>query len=177
MKFRFHDIKLSFGDTVGSFDPLDLFRPIIRIGPLPRIGSGFTMMERAESIVPVVRQTPMYGARGIFTFFPERPDLNHIVLPPGVDKTEERIVLAHELGHAENSINEPERWTTLVPELSRWRVDGRRPNIKVILDEEKRANARGRFHISELHPELLPRYDDEMEKALETIQHQLERLW
>lgn len=111
-------------------------------------------------------------------FHPERPDLDHIELPPGIGEIEERIVLAHELGHAENSRNERDRWMELIPELESWYVFGRRPkNIKVILDEEKRANARGRFHISELHPELLGYYDDQMEGALEAAERRLENLW
>ena len=161
-------------------DPLDLFRhqfkPYVRIGPRHQQAKGSTMMERAESLVPVLRAKPPYGARGSFSFDPIFPHLDHIILPPNINEIEENIVLAHEIGHVENSRFERERWMKTIPEIMQWRFMGKRPDIDIIIEEERRANERGAVHIRELRPDLIELYAYEMADAIDIVKRQLERL-
>lgn len=178
MKLKWRPLKIE--DDVRSFEPAPFditFRPTIKIMPQMVSAVGSTLVERATSIVPIVRETPPYGARATFSFYPMAPHLDRIVIPPGVNQTEEIITLAHELGHAENSRFERDRWAKIIPEIIRWRVENRRPeNVNLLIEEEVRANARGRVHVKELHPDFLPLYDHEMEWALVSMKSQLGNL-
>ncbi len=141
------------------------------------------MHARANEIVPIVRGYqhgwPMF-ARGLFVHHPRAPDRDHIALPHSKegDAAEEIIVLAHEIGHAENCKYEPDRWVAM--DLSM-----RMMNLKVhpgdmgadqLIQEEMLANVRGQRILKQICPQMIDEFNRQMNMSLLSFIIKLERM-
>jgi hypothetical protein len=137
------------------------------------------LYSRARVIVPVVKKEwlPPHS-RGMFIHHPNTPWLDHIALPQGKCIAEETMVLAHELGHAENCKLEPERWNVLQIHL-KFMCIGIRPlanGIGLLIEEEMLANKRGRLHLQEICPELVTEFDRQMAMSLHAFIIRISRM-
>lgn len=129
------------------------------------------LWERAIRMVPVWKSHSIpYNASGVYMHFAWAPDRDHILIRDGSPAHFEIVILAHELGHAENCRQEAERFKLAMRQVDIWRVlkdNPTEPNL--IVEEEVAANRRGRVHIEELIPELLPTYDLAMDISLDGL--------
>lgn len=131
------------------------------------------LIRRAELYNPVIYTElvknggtlPNY-ARGALMTYPRAPERNHILIMKGLSAHEELIVLAHELGHADNFRYEPERWHRLQSSLKFVAIGIRPPDVMPILEEEVAANERGRTHLIDVCPHIVEEFDRQMSLAL-----------
>lgn len=133
---------------------------------------------RARAIVPIERIVMPTWARGLFISYPHRPHLNHIALPFGKESVEEVIVLAHEIGHAENCKYEPDRWAELSPHQKRV-SNGIKPTPDgraLLVEEELLANSRAKAHLNEICPGIVQEFNRQMEMSLLTFILRISRM-
>lgn len=123
---------------------------------------------RARRITRIVKNANMpWYARGTFTHNSRDPENDRIDIASGKESLEEVIILAHELGHAENCRYEPYRWAALQDSLIYMSRGFRPPNgIGLVLEEEVLANDRGRKHLLEICPEIVDEFDRQMKMSL-----------
>jgi hypothetical protein len=128
------------------------------------------IVSRVEQYVPIRRlpEKKMTFAIGAFHHHMKDPSLDYVSIQENLPKHIEMIVLAHELGHVESSILDPDRFAMVIIQSYILRILKSDPtDPALIVDEEIRANARGRKHLQQVMPELVMDYDVEMEVAMD----------
>jgi hypothetical protein len=126
------------------------------------------LYSRARRITNVIRSSNLpWHARGTFTQNVRDQSLNCITLAPGKEAAEEVIILAHELGHAENCKYEPARWNALQGTLQHMALGYRPPyGFGLLIEEEILANDRGRRHLQEICPSIVDEFNRQMQMSL-----------
>ncbi len=122
-----------------------------------------------ETSVPVYRTTQMPpNASGALVNHMGQPWKDYILVQAALPPYLELIVLAHELGHLENSRFERDRFSLAMIANLMYKRYGSAPSMmgELIVEEEMIANRRGRLHIQDLCPDLTIDYDLAMETAL-----------
>jgi len=146
------------------------FNVIVTLGEL------YTRARRITNVVKNSKALPKW-ARGTFTHNPRDPGLDCINIATGRESAEEVIILAHELGHAENCRYEPDRWNDLQQSLHYIAYGVRPPNgVGLLIEEEVLANNRGRQHLEEICPELVEEFNRQMQISLFAFVMRLGRL-
>ncbi len=140
------------------------------------------LCEYIEASVPILRMPKDLlpkDATAALIHHPRSPQRDYIVVQEGLPLHMETCVLAHELGHLENSRQDKTRFMIAMLQnmLARKPSKSRYDDFfsegigmiggKMIVEEEMIANRRGRRHIEYLLPELLIDYDIMMEFALD----------
>ena len=125
------------------------------------------MYSYIEASVPIHKTAKMpRNASGALVNHLSRPWEDYIIIRDDLPPYLELIVLAHELGHLENSRFDRSRFSVAMLANLMWKQHGTDYLSDLIVEEEMIANRRGRLHIQELLPDLTIDYDLAMETAL-----------